>query len=165
MPAGSTYTPIATTTLGSAQSSVTFSSLGSYTDIVAILNTSVSSGTADVRIQVNGDSGTNYSTTVVTGSGTTAGSFRYSNQTYGRLNYDGYADTTFGQNAIVNIMNYANTSTFKTIIARGNNAANGASAVVNLWRSTSAITSVTFSASASTFTTGSTFTLYGIASA
>lgn len=165
MPAGSTYTPIATTTLGSAQSSVTFSSLGSYTDIVAILNTSVSSGTADVRIQVNGDSGTNYSTTVVTGSGTAAGSFRYSNQTYGRLNYDGYADTTFGQNAIVNIMNYANTTTFKTIIARGNNAANGASAVVNLWRSTSAITSVTFSASASTFTTGSTFTLYGIASA
>jgi hypothetical protein len=166
MPAGSTYTPIATTTLGSAASSVTFSSIaGTYTDIIAILNTSITTGTADVRIQVNGDTGSNYSTTVVTGSGSTAGSFRYSNQTYGRLNYDGYADTTFGQNAIVNLMNYANSTTFKTILARGNNAANGTSAVVNLWRSTSAINSITFSASASTFVTGSRFTLYGIASA
>ena len=38
MAAGSTYTPIATTTLGSAQADVTFSSIsGSYTDLVLII--------------------------------------------------------------------------------------------------------------------------------
>jgi hypothetical protein len=38
-------------------------------------------------------------------------------------------------------------------------------AVVGLWRNTASITSMTYSASANNFATGSTFTLYGIAAA
>ena len=36
MPAGSTYTPIATTTLGSSQATVTFSSFTGYTDVILV---------------------------------------------------------------------------------------------------------------------------------
>ena len=60
-------------------------------------------------------------------------------------------------------MNYANTTTYKTTLVRHNNVSQTVSAVVNLWRSTSAITSITLSnESATNFDVGATFTLYGI---
>jgi hypothetical protein len=64
-----TYTPIATTTLGTAAASVTFSSIsGSYTDLVLII-AGVQS-VADVPyIQFNSDTATNYSRTQLSGDG------------------------------------------------------------------------------------------------
>ena len=51
-----TYEPIATTTLGSAQSSVTFSAIsGSYTDLVIVINGALSSGLASLSVEYNGD--------------------------------------------------------------------------------------------------------------
>jgi hypothetical protein len=156
-----TYEKIATTTLGSAQSSVTFSSIsGSYTDIVAILSVKGVSN-LDVLIQFNGDTGTNYSFTTLRGNGSTVNSDRYSNYNYGYADLDGYANTTNFSTRIINIMNYSNTTTYKTFLARSATANNGLDAIVNLWRSTSAITSITFSAGAN-YATDSTFTLYGI---
>lgn len=159
MPA--TYDKIATTTLSSNQATVSFSSISnSYTDLVAILSVKGTSN-MDVWIQFNGDTGTNYSFTTLRGNGTTVTSDRYSNQNYGYADLDGYANTTNFSTRIINIMNYSNTTTNKTFLARSATAGNGLDAIVNLWRSTSAINSITFSASAS-YTTGSTFTLYGI---
>jgi hypothetical protein len=166
MPAGSTYTPIATTTLGSAQATVTFSSLGSYTDIVAVITAKVSASSYDLSFRVNGDSGTNYSLTALSGNGSTANSIRVSNATAGRGDYRAYMDTSEFNNYIINFMNYGNSTTYKTIIGRGNSAALGTDAVVNLWRNTAAITSIVFAPEfTGNFATGSTFTLYGIASA
>jgi hypothetical protein len=169
MAAGSTYTPIATTTLGSAAASYTFSSIPStYTDLVLITNGAVTSGTANWVLQVgNGsvDTGTNYSETDLWGTGSTAASARGSNQTNILLNSYGYLDTTYSSNVICNLLNYSNATTYKTFIQRANNAANGTHAGVGLWRSTSAINVIKISASASTFVAGSTFTLYGIAAA
>jgi hypothetical protein len=51
------------------------------------------------------------------------------------------------------------------MIGRPNNPDRIVDAYVNLWRSTSAITSVSFSASSGSFDIGSTFTLYGILAA
>jgi hypothetical protein len=68
--------------------------------------------------------------------------------------------------SIINVMNYANTTTYKTSISRGNNSANRVRAYVALWRNTAAITSIQIITNgAINFATGSTFTLYGIASA
>ena len=162
MAAGSTYTPIATTTLGSNQTTVTFSSLGSYTDIIAVIEaTSVGD---NMLARVNGDTGSNYSYTRLSGNGSAASSARGSNQSY--LVFDGqaYLNTTRG-NWIIQFMNCSNTSTFKTIISRGNNASVGVDASVNLWRSTSAITSISFIATSNAYQAGSTFTLYGIQAA
>ena len=58
----STYTPIATQTLGSAAASVTFSSIPQgYTDLVLVDNVKSASGAGDSELDVrfNGDSGSN----------------------------------------------------------------------------------------------------------
>ena len=155
-----TYEKIATTTLGSAQASITFSSIsGSYTDIVLILAGTVGS-LSNVAFQVNSDTGSNYSNTLMLGSGSAATSERQSNTSSGA----GTVVAT-GQSIIkLQFMNYSNTTTYKTVLNNGGNAGSYIGAGVNLWRSTSAITSIkvmTFNDN-STYQTGSTFTLYGI---
>jgi len=161
MAAGSTYTPIATTTLGSAAASYTFSSIPStYTDLVLIYSGSGSVST-DIGVQFNGDTGTNYSRTLLYGDGTSAASGRQSSVSAINMAYQ----TTGIQNAKINVMNYANTTTYKTAISTEAIPSFAFGAVVGLWRSTAAITSLTFAASSGTMSIGTTLSLYGIAAA
>lgn len=167
MPAGATYNCIATTTLSSAASSVTFSSIsGSYTDLILIANGGTAA-TTNVQLRFNSDTGTNYSSTQLYGDGSAAGSARYTNAAGLQINYYGYPENAFDWNAICHIQNYSNSTTYKTVIARANKASNGVNASVGLWRSTAAITTLTVRSSDGTtnFNTGSTFSLYGIAAA
>ena len=161
-----TYTPIATTTTASSAASVTFSSIaGTYTDLVIIVNAGTSTN-ADLHLQFNGDTATNYSRTVLSGNGTAASSSRQSSVAYYRADSVGYLNTSFPNFVgVINIMNYSNATTYKTAISRTNNAATGVDASVGLWRSTSAITSIVLFPDVGTLTNGSTFTLYGIAAA
>jgi len=162
-----TYEPIATTTLGSAASTIEFTSISSnYTDIVLVIDTAMSSSGATVYIRLNSDSGSNYSATTFYGNGTSALSARLSNSTNGMMvgPYDGFS--TERLNAICHFMNYANTTTYKTMLSRFNQSDKSTDATVNLWRSTSAITTILVrNNSSQTFASGSTFTLYGIAAA
>ena len=165
MAAGATYEPIATNTLGTATSSVTFSSIsGSYTDLVLILNAKNATGTDKaVALRFNGDTGSNYSMTRMSGNGSAADSDQSSNDTSMFL---GLSNSTVYNSDIYQIMNYSNTTTYKTAIGRGNLADSRLRASVGLWRNTAAITSVTVvNGSSENFIVGSTFTLYGIASA
>jgi len=165
MAAGNTYEAIATQTLGSAAATVTFSSIPStYTDLVLVVNGSITSGNENFLIQFNSDTASNYSDTSIGGNGTTAISNRETSNTAIRCNSYGSITTNLSQYNI-SIMNYANTTTYKTTLSRGNNTGTGTSANVGLWRSTSAINAVKLLPSASTFIAGSTFSLYGIASA
>jgi hypothetical protein len=160
-----TYVALATQTLGTAASSVTFSLIPSgYTDLVLVVNGKLTSGAASFNIQFNSDTASNYSATVLYGDGTSAGSVRGSNVTYGNI---GTVGAEFGT-TIINVMNYANTTTNKTAISSfkmTSSAYGETGAKVALWRSTSAINSVTIFVATSTFTAGSTFSLYGIANA
>ena len=169
MAAGSTYTPIATYTVPSAQSSYTFSSVPStYTDLVLVLNlVSTSAGSSDVNINFNGDNSALYSRTYLAGTGTSPGnSGRAGTTSTIQINNWSSVTTAAGYNAVINIMNYANTNVFKTVIARTNNAANAAETSLDLYRSTSAISSILVAAGASRqFDIGSTLTLYGITAA
>jgi hypothetical protein len=65
---------------------------------------------------------------------------------------------------IVHIQNYSNSTTNKTWLSRSNIPADFAGLVVGLWRATpAAITTIQFlTTTADTFTSGTTFTLYGI---
>lgn len=158
-----TYEPIATTTLSSTASSVTFNSLGTYTDIVIITKAKVSTGTAGLRLRFNGDTATNYSQTEIYGDGSSAGSARNSNQTSAKLTDAISMNTTDDFMARVNIFNYGNSTTNKTLLCRGDIASIGTEFVVALWRKTpEAITSIELFPTASTFASGSIFTLYGI---
>lgn len=167
----STYEPIATTTLGSATASVTFSSISStYTDLVLVI-ASLNNTATNVSFQFqvgNGsiDTGSNYSLTEMFGTGSTASSDRASNDTAAYLNGPGIGTSTNIPNLyITNFMNYANTTTYKTILGRGGNAEKNVVATVNLWRSTSAINTIKIFQSANNMATGSTYTLYGIKAA
>ena len=115
-------------------------------------------------MQYNGDTGTNYSRTLLTGSGTTAESDRESTVSRIIIDYYAFPNTSPG-NRIINIQNYSNATTYKTAIMRANYAGGGTDAIVGLWRSTAAINSVKITHNAAQFAAGSTFTLYGIAAA
>ena len=166
----STYEPIATTTLGSSQSSVTFGSGGTisqaYTDLIlvsSILWSSLAAKSLAVQIG-NGsvDTGTNYSYTLINGDGSTPLSDRNSNLSFGRI---GIANGSYF-NSIANFQNYSNTTTYKTILSRSNAPSGYVDSCVSLWRSTSAINVITIYVNAgANFDTGSTFTLYGIKAA
>lgn len=160
-----TYSQIATTTLGSDSATITFSGLPStYTDLVVILTAGQSAALNDAfQVRVNGDSGTNYSDTMMFGNGSTASSGRQSS-------VDSYRDfgdlggTAITSQFIFNFMNYANTTTNKTILTRFSSVQKGrVMANVGLWRSTAAISSITFSFTGSDqFKSGTTASVYGI---
>jgi hypothetical protein len=161
----STYEPIATQTLGSAVSTVTFSSItGTYTDLVLVFQGG-SSIDANLRLRVNSDSASNYSWTQLGGSGSGVASFSNSSDTSWLMNRYAYLSNNLNANFIFNFNNYSNTTTNKTVINRSNSAANGTDTTVGLWRSTAAITSIIFSLSGGNYIVGSTFTLYGIKAA
>ena len=173
MAAGSTYTPIATNTLGTAAPSITFSRIsGSYTDLVLVTNSAaVTSGggyTLTFRVGNSSvDTGTNYSWTQLIGDGSSASSGRNGSSPQNTFMFGGRIDDTptFGT-TIAHFMNYSNTTTYKTALINGGVANVRTGVTVNLWRSTSAINIITITNEAAVnFAVGSTFTLYGIAAA
>jgi hypothetical protein len=162
MAAGSTYTPIATNTLGSSTATITFGSIsGSYTDLVLVVTGTIATGENGNTIQLNGDTGSNYSVTNVYGISGTAGSNRLTSQNNLQVGRTGDSESI----SIVHFMNYSNTTTYKTVLARGNDVPYFVIATAGLWRSTAAINSIAISNGSGNFLTGSTFTLYGIAAA
>jgi hypothetical protein len=160
----STYTPIATQTLGSAASSVTFSSIPQgYTDLILVLNLGNTSSGYNIGIRFNEDSGANYSVTRLRGSGSAA-----SSTTQGSLTaiYAENPQLTLTSNYILQLNSYSNSTTFKTLLTRSNQAQSGTmGASVALWRSTNPITNIQIAAEfgGTTFLSGSTFSIYGIA--
>ena len=164
MTSGPTYTPIATTNLGSA-SSYTFTSIPqTYTDLILIVNDVVNTSTNQgCYVLYNNDSGNNYSRTALRASGSTASSFSQSNNPQLALGAGG--STNNPKPDIAYIMNYSNTTTYKTTLSRGNDAGGGLDAMVHLWRNTAAITSITICENTGTFSTDATATLYGITAA
>jgi hypothetical protein len=161
----STYTPIATVT-ATGSAAVSFTSISSiYTDLVFICNTQAANS-ADVNVRVNNDSGTNYSRTWLTGTGSAISSSRNTNLTYFQPEANGYVTNTMSQNMIIHFMNYSNATTNKTFLSRANNWEVGVDAIVGLWRSTAAINRIDIAPIGATyFSSGSTFSLYGIKAA
>ena len=159
-----TYEKIASTTLGSA-GTITFSSIpATYTDLRIVLVSKSVGGGANVQFRFNGDTGTNYSYTYLRGNGTSASSYRESNKTFGY--FSDQSSDTYPNLGTLDIFSYAG-STFKTALATYSDDRNGSGYVfstVSLWRSTSAITSVSLSPSNFTdnFQSGTIATLYGI---
>jgi hypothetical protein len=169
MPAGKTYEPVGTQTLSGTAASVVFSSIpATYTDLVLVISAKFDA-TGDIRFRLNSDATSIYSFTILSGDGATATSSRASNVESGIMSSYGQVSTVLGQSVhIGHFINYANTTTFKTVLCRANNAALGTDATVNLYRSTAAINRIELArnnAFGGTWQIGSTFTLYGIKAA
>lgn len=157
----STYEPIATTTLVSTSAQVDFTSIPStYTDLILISNTI---GTATFySLRLNADSTALYSRTRLVGDGTSATSSRQSGQT--EIIIDGLNSTNWSMSTI-QFMNYSNTTTNKTVLVRTAFPSTDTAAIIGLYRSTAAISSIRLFMNTNSFAVGSTFTLYGIKAA
>jgi hypothetical protein len=166
MAAGNTYEAIATQTVsGTSTATVTFSSIAStYTDLIIIANGGSNGGS--LRMQFNSDTATNYSVTILAGTGSAANSTRQASQN-AILIAGIYAGGSANSNSITQIQNYSNATTYKTALSRNNDAAGETNASVGLWRSTSAINTIAITAinGTGTWTNGSTISLYGIKAA
>lgn len=167
-----TYVNIATQTLGSSATSVTFSSIPqTYTDLVVRVSTRTDRGANPDQIQINfnGDTATNYSRTTLTGGNTTVTSVRLASATswdFAITNGNTTTANTFN-NAEFYIPNYTSTSSRAGSFfgVQEDNAANTAFIRTNayLYRGSSAISSIVLTpVSGPNFLTGSSFYLYGI---
>jgi len=165
-----TYTALATVTLASSASSVTFSSIpATYRDLILVarFTTATSGTTFDVRL--NGDSSTSYSHVGMNGRSNGANSFSFNNT--GSCQLLGNAFGTSAAQCIFQLMDYSATDKHKTALSRAQSEENGTAmnltnAYAVRYPSTSAITSLSchsFSGSVS-FATGSTFSLYAVIS-
>lgn len=159
-----TYVALDTKVLSSATASVTFTSIPQgYTDLILVAN---GSDSTVLYMQVgNGsvDTGSNYSRTQLLGDGSSATSGRASNVTKAYLALSGGSGSN--ETLITHLMNYSNATTYKTFLTRGNTLSNYVSAIASLWRSTSAINTITITGDGANIPAGSTFTLYGVAAA
>lgn len=166
MPLPSTMTPIATQTIvGSSTTSITFSYLPQqYTDLIIVKDGSQTGG-SNTGLRYNGDSGSNYSVTHIYGNGSAVGSGRDTSTT--QMVFDFVTTTGNKTMSKIQIFNYSNATTNKTMLWRREEIPNATQAGVGLWRSTAAITSLTFfqTVGSSYFSEGTTFTIYGVKAA
>lgn len=157
-----TYEPISTQTVaGTSTSTVTFSSVPqTYTDLVLV---SVVTQSADVAgyLRFNSDTAANYSRTRLVGTGTTVTTATASAT---GIEYS-FGTLTNIVNVIWHINNYSNATTYKFAISRNNATGDWVGSSTGLWRSTAAISTVSFTVSSGYIVAGSTFTLYGIKAA
>jgi hypothetical protein len=172
------YESIATITVaaGNTSSTITFSSIPSTYDHLQLraIYRSASSNVYNAWFtgRLNGDTGTNYSHHSIGGNGSSVGTGGYANNTaldgFSRPGVDA-GDTFYGA-FVMDILDYANTSKFKTTRHIG-----GADIAIsttrldvglfsNNWRSTSAVNEISFIGNQGAFTEYSHFALYGIKS-
>jgi hypothetical protein len=174
----SDFYQIATTTLGSATSTVTFSSIpADYTHLQIRASYQTSRGTYPldkIFIRFNSDTASNYSSHKLQGDGGSAVSA--ADNTDKITDGDNSSSTAasgglvFG-GLIMDILDYANTNKYKTVRSISGFDTNGTVAgfggrvalLSGNWRSTSAITSITFTVdNAANYSANSKFSLYGI---
>jgi|688.fasta_scaffold1076182_2 hypothetical protein len=166
------YNLIGTTTVGSGgAASIDFTSIPqTYTDLAVVMSARIDGGTiyGDVQTSFNSDTtAANYSWRNLTGNGaatssetSSSGNARYCLMMAG----SGTTSNTFG-NGVLYIPNYAG-STYKSFSSDSCSENNASTSYLrffaNLWSSTSAITSISFSGVGNNFLQYSSASLYGI---
>lgn len=169
----SAFESIATTTLSSSSSTITFSSIPStyqHLQIRAIVRTATVTTDSSGYIRFNSDSGTNYAWHWLYGNGTSAlatgGATQDKIQIMVSMPGASYSTSIYGA-SIVDIHDYASTTKNKTVRTFNgvDNNSGSTSSKVNLvsglWINTNAITSITITGF-NDFAAGSVFSLYGI---
>jgi len=165
MPA--TYEPIATTTLGSSSSTITFSSIPStYTDLRLVLFGKADADGTQAVLRFNNLSTALYSRTFLQGDGTSASTGRNFDQTRIMI-HDAYRAPLNWGLITLDVFSYAG-STTKTVLGTSNDDLNGSGTVFNfvaLFDSTAQITQLNLISQGGNWISGTTATLYGIKAA
>jgi hypothetical protein len=156
-----TYRPLATVTLGSAASSVTFSSIpATYRDLILVA-TGTSTADADIQITINSDTTSgNYSRVTASGN---LNNLAVSSTTSGnQVTFWGFWSSSQVATFTNQFMDYSATDKHKTFLTRANRSGSGADMIASRWANTAAITSISLATVGTTFVTGSTFNLFGV---
>lgn len=161
------YESIATTTVGSGGTgTITFSSIPQTYKHLQIRYISRDSNGQHLSFKANSDSGSNYAFHRLSGNGSSASALASSGRTDMVINQNGTSTTANIFNAgVVDILDYADTNKYKTIRTLNGVDYNGSGYVEfisNLWMSTSAISTLTFSPFVGTFSQYTQLALYGI---
>lgn len=150
-----TYIPLATSTLSSSSSSITFSSIPStYRDLFLVFSGSLS-GNNGMNVRFNGDNGSTYTRVVMGGNGSST--FGGSSSTS-----DFMEAGTIVSTSILHIIDYSATDKFKSVIGRNGPSNNIVVSVAGTWQNTAAINSITVSPVNQTMLAGCSISLYGI---
>lgn len=160
MPA--TYDQIATQTLGSSTTIITFNSIPqTFTDLVLVLIGQTTGGADSIGVRLNNDSSAIYQYRVGAGNGSTTSASTGNNETSLRVGplYATQSSIT------ANILGYTATNMWKTVTSRANNGDNQIGMTASCWRSTTAVTSLTVNSLFGAMASGTMATLYGIARA
>jgi len=157
-----TYTPLATVTLASSASSVTFSNIpATYRDLVLITSCSFQNN-GSIQITLNSDTGNNYSGIRSQGDGSATSSGTYSSNgqiAFQQINYSSNTRLTY----VTNFMDYSATDKHKTVLTRNNGPANAVAMETHRWANNAAINRMLIQPGGGTnFLSGSTLSLYGI---
>lgn len=171
--ASPSYESIATTTLATSTTSVTFSSIPStYTHLqIRGISRSVSASTGGMwcKVYMNGDTATaNYYSHALYGSGASITSEEHGTANATVTQYSFFTCHT-GDNSwsplIMDVLDYKNTNKYKTSRFLSGYDANGSGYMMlnsELWKNTAAITSITIDNTGANFAQYSSFALYGV---
>lgn len=157
------YIALATTTLSSAASSVTFSSIpATFRDLRLVFSGTLSAN-GSIVFQLNSDTGNNYFLTGMTGSALGA---RSNNLTYFAGAVAGVQEgvtANIVSTGTLDIFDYSQTNKHKTTLARGSGGASLTDASSTRWANNSAVTTLRIFNNGGNLNSGTTLSLYGIA--
>jgi hypothetical protein len=160
------YESIATVTLGSSQSDITFSSIaGTYKHLQIRGIGFASSNGLTFRLRLNSDTTSSYATHYLVGDGASVSAGAITSTT-SIIAGTAPESTTIAGALVCDILDYANVNKNKTTRSFAGADMNGSGGYATMysgvWLKTDAVTSVTLTLLANSFTAGSTFALYGI---
>jgi hypothetical protein len=162
-----TYIALANTTLATASSSVTFSSIpATFRDLICVASILGSATDIQGRIRLNSDTGGNYNWSRITGPGGSAPTAdSATGATEGRLAIFAQANASNRAQYKFEILDYSATDKHKNIVNRADQAVDSSAAGTELfitrWANTAAVTSVEIRGTGN-FAIGSTLALYGV---
>ena len=168
MPATPTYVLLSQITLAATSSDVTFSNIpAGYHDLAFSISILGTSNDQSCVMQLNSDTGANYSNVRMAGWGASYGS-NSTGTSYIFVSGYNYGVATSGNftTAQGSIMDYSTTDKHKTTLIRSYSTRNDGNADTaagaGRWANTSAVTSIKFYLTSGSFVAGSTFSLYGL---
>lgn len=157
----STFTALATITLTGTDTSVEFANIptSTYKDLVAVI-IGTSSSTQGGRMILNSDTGSNYSTVRMYGTGSGSGA---SDSFGGTFGYIGDMFSSSQTQIRIQLMDSGASDKHKTWLYRMDNAANYTMAGAGRYASNTAISNIKFELNnAASYSVGTTISLYGI---
>lgn len=162
----SDFESIATVTASGGETSLNFTSIPGTYKSLQIRGFYLSSGGGGGSMRLNSDTGSNYARHYLGGNGSSV--FAGGSATQTLMFTADQSGTTYNSVVLIDIIDYASTSKYKTMRAWNGydfNAAGGSTYLYSgLWQSTSAVTSIQLGTGnfGGTFAAGSTFALYGV---